>query len=118
MEKKIKDNQESHRKNDVFNKQALRRFLWAAQLNFDFDADKLLMNCKLCANYLLLVFELCAISEQIVCKHRHIDKNTLVCKCIQNQNTVQVYTKPVYCTIVHKTSLLYNCTQNQFTVQV
>ena len=25
--------------------QALRRFLWAAQLKFDFDADKLLMNC-------------------------------------------------------------------------
>ena len=41
--------------------------------------------------------------------------------------TVQVYTKPVYCKIVHKTSLLYKCTktsllykctQNQFTVQV
>ena len=27
--------------------QALQRFLWAAQLKFDFDADKLLMNCKL-----------------------------------------------------------------------
>ena len=32
-------------------KQALRRFLWAAQLKFDFDADKLLMNCKICANF-------------------------------------------------------------------
>ena len=120
--------------------QALRRFLWAAQLNFDFDADKLLMNCKLCANYLQLVFELCAISEQIVCKHRHTDKNTSCCtsrvafmaktdctsvyktsllyNCTQNQFTVQVYTKPVYGTSVHKTSLLYKCTQNQFTVQV
>ena len=101
------------------------------------------MNCKLCANYLQLVFELCAISEQIVCKHRHTDKNTSCCtsrvafmaktdmpspvycasvhktsilyKCIQNQFTVQLYTKPVYCTSVHKTSLLYKCTQNQFT---
>ena len=25
----------------------------------------------------------------------------------------EVYTKPVYCTSVHKTSLLYKCTQNQ-----
>ena len=31
---------------------------------------------------------------------------------------VQVYTKPVYCTSVHKTSSLCKCTQNQFTVQV
>ena len=39
---------------------------------------------------------------------------------------VQVYTKPVYCTsvyktsrtFVHKTSLLYKCTQNQFMIQV
>ena len=104
------------------------------------------MNCKLCANYLQLVFELCAISEQIVCKHRHTDKNTSCCtsrvafiaktdmpspvycesvhktsilyKCIQNQFTVQVYTKPVNCTSVHKTSVWYKCTQNQFMVQV
>ena len=104
------------------------------------------MNCKLCANYLQLVFELCAISEQIVCKHRHTDKNTSCCtsrvafmaktdmpspvysasvhktsilyKCIQNQFTVQEYTKPVNCTSVNKTSLWYKCTQNQFMVQV
>ena len=98
------------------------------------------MNCKLCANFLQLVFELCAISEQIVCKHRHTDKNTSCCtsrvafmaktvctsvyktsllyNCTQNQFTVQEYTKTVYCTSVHKTSLLYKCTQNQFTVQV
>ena len=98
------------------------------------------MNCKLCANYLQLVFKLCAISEQIVCKHRHTDKNTSCCtsrvafmaktdctsvyktsllyNCTQNQFTVQVYTNPVYGTSVHKTSLLYKCTQNQFTVQV
>ena len=44
------------------------------------------------------LFELCAKYLQIV--------------------TVQVYTKPVYCTSVHKTSSLCKCTQNQFTVQV
>ena len=43
---------------------------------------------------------------------------SLLYKCTQNQFTIQVYTKPVYCTSVHKTSLLYKCTQNQFTVQV
>ena len=31
---------------------------------------------------------------------------------------VQVYTKPVYCTSVHKTSSPCQCTQNQLTVQV
>ena len=41
---------------------------------------------------------------------------TLLCKCTQNQLTVQVYTKPVYCTSVNTTSLLYKFTQNQFTV--
>ena len=30
----------------------------------------------------------------------------------------QVYTKPVYCTNVHKISLLCKCTQNPFTVHV
>ena len=92
------------------------------------------------------MFELCAISEQIVCKHRHTDKNTSYCisraafisktdmpspvycesvhktsilyKCIQNQYTVKVYTKPVYCTSVHKTNYMYNFTQNQFMAQV
>ena len=69
----------------------------------------------------------------------HTDKNTAFCtsrvasrvsqnqfrynctqnhKCIHNQLTVQVYTKPVYYTSVHKTSLPYKCTQNQFNVQV
>ena len=28
--------------------------------------------------------------------------------------TLQVYTNPVYCTSVHKSSLVYKCTQNQF----
>ena len=32
--------------------------------------------------------------------------------CTQNQFTVQVYTKPVYCTSVHKTSLLDNNERN------
>ena len=39
---------------------------------------------------------------------------SILYKCIQNQFTVQVYTKPVYGTSVYKTSLLYKCTQNQF----
>ena len=39
-------------------------------------------------------------------------------KCIHNQLTVQVYTKPFHCTSVHKTNTLYKFTQNQFTVQV
>ena len=43
---------------------------------------------------------------------------SILYKCIQNQFTVQVYTKPVYCKSVHKTSLWYKCIQNQFTVQV
>ena len=47
-----------------------------------------------------------------------VHKTSLWYKCTQNQLMVQVYTKPVYSTSVHKTSLLYKCTQNQFTVQV
>ena len=74
----------------------LNKVLWAAQLKFDFDADKLLMNCKICANFVQSVYQLCAKTLPFA----------------QNQLTVQVYTKPVYCTSVHKTSLLYKCTQN------
>ena len=137
------------RQGRLVTQQALWRFLWAAQLNFDFDADELLIavNCKLCANYLQLVFKLCAISEQIVCKHTHteskitfcctsrvafmaktgmpsplycasVHKTSILYKCTQHQFNVQLYTKPVYCTSVHKTSLWYKCTQNQFTVKV
>ena len=76
------------------------------------------MSCKLCANYLHLVFKLCAISEQIVCKHRHTDTNT---SCCTSRVTFMAKTdmpSPVYCGSVHKTSLLYKCTQNQFMVQV
>ena len=47
-----------------------------------------------------------------------VHKISLWYKCTQNQFIVQVYTKPVYCTSVHKTSSLCKCTQNQFTVQV
>ena len=36
----------------------------------------------------------------------------------KNQFTVQLYTKPVYSTAVHKTSWQYSCTQNQFTAQM
>ena len=105
-----------------------------------------LMNCKLCANSSQSVFKLFAISEHFVCKHNHTDKNTSCCtfrlafkakkdmpspvycaSVLKNQFTVQVYTKPVYCTGVHKISLMYKCTQsqlmyrctqNQFTAQV
>ena len=75
-------------------------FLRAAQIQFDFDPDKLLMNWKLCA-----------ISVQILCN---------LCANIgtQTKQTNKVYTKPIYCTSVQKTSLLYKCTQNQFTIQV
>ena len=44
-----------------------------------------------------------------------VHKTSLLYKNTQNQFTVQVYTAPVYCTSVHQTSLLYKCTQNQFT---
>ena len=47
-----------------------------------------------------------------------VHKTSVWYKCTQNQFMVQVYTKPVYCTSVHKTSSLCKCTQNQFTVQV
>ena len=67
-------------------KQALRRFLGAAQLNFDFDADKLLMNCKLCANYL------------------HTDKNTSSCTSRVAFIAKTDMPSPVYCASVHKTS--------------
>ena len=88
-------------------KQALRRFLWAAQFN-----------CKLCANSLQSVFALCAISEKIVCKHRHTDKNTSCCTFRVAFIAKTDMPSLVYCASVHKTSLLYRCTKNQFAVQV
>ena len=44
-------------------------------------------------------------------------------RCLQNKFRVHVFavevcSKPVYSTCVHKTGLKYRCTQNQFTVQV
>ena len=47
-----------------------------------------------------------------------VHKISLLYECTQIKFTVQVYTKPVYCSNIHKTSLLYKCTQNQFTIQV
>ena len=59
------------------------------------------------------------VSQSFCSLLRNLFKSTsLLYKHTQNQFTVQAYTKPVYCTSVHKTSLLYNFTQNQFTVQV
>ena len=98
--------------------QALQRFLWAAQLKFDFDADKLIMKCKLCAKSLQSLFKLCAISEQTVCKHRHTDKNPSCCTSRVAFMAKTDMPSPVYCASVHKTSLLFKCTQNQFTVQM
>ena len=42
----------------------------------------------------------------------------LMYKCMQNQFSVQVYTKPVWETHIIRTSLQYRCGQNQFTVQL
>ena len=54
----------------------------------------LLGMCKLCAK--------CAMCAKYV--------QSLLYKCTRNQFTIiQVYTKPVYCTSVHKTCLLYKC---------
>ena len=74
---------------DVKREQALQMFLRAAQIQFDFAPDKLLINWKLCA-----------ISVQILCN---------LCANIgtQTKQTDKVYTKPIYCTSVQKTSLLY-----------
>ena len=99
-------------------KLALRRFLWAAQIKLDFDADKLLMNCKLFANSFQSVFKLCAISEQILCRHMytHTDKNTSCCISRVAFIAKKDAPSPVYCVSVHKTSLLYKCTKNQLNV--
>ena len=41
-----------------------------------------------------------------------VSQNQFLYNCTQNQFTIQVYTKPVYCTSVHKTSLLVNNERN------
>ena len=41
-----------------------------------------------------------------------VSQNQSLYNCAQNQFTIQVYTKPVYCTSVHKTSLLVNNERN------
>ena len=38
----------------------------------------------------------------------------LLYKCTQKYFIIQVYTKPVHCTSVQKSSLVYKCTQNHF----
>ena len=77
----------------------------AAQLKFDFEADKLLMNSKFVQN-------LCNQHANFVQSRCQFYKFT------QNQFTVPVYTKPIYCTSVLKTSSLYKFTQDQFTMLV
>ena len=41
-----------------------------------------------------------------------MSQNLFLYNCTQNQFTIQVYTKPVYCTSVHKTSLLVKNERN------
>ena len=73
-------------------KQALRRFLWAAQI------------------VTRLHFQLSVYSVSVYKKQ--------VYKCAENQFKVQVFKKPVYGASVQKTSLKYKCSGNQFIVQV
>ena len=64
------------------------------------------------------MFKLYANNEQIVCNHRHTDKNT---SCYTSRVAFIAKTdmpSPVSCASVHKSSILYKCIQNQFTVQV
>ena len=90
------------------------------------------MNYKPYAVSMQTLFNQSANFVQNVCQHRHTDKNTAFCIFrvdfiaktasllfkYPKSVGVQVYTKPVKCTGVHKTSRLYMCTNNQFTVQV
>ena len=62
------------------------------------------------------ILKVVAYISPVYCESVH--KTSILYKYIQNQFTVQVFTKLVNCTSVHKTSLWYKCTQNQFTVQV
>ena len=70
----------------VVQAQALRRFLWAIQIWCwqDFRASR----------------------AAFVVYYTSVHKISLQYKCTQNQLSVQVYTKSVECTSVHKTSLL------------
>ena len=106
------------------------------QINKHFEGSCELLSLNLIL--MLAICKLCTISVPTLCKNTaFIDKTAILlykyhkisfcasvhkisslCKCTQNQLTVQVYTKPVDCTSVHKTSLLYKCIHNQFTVQV
>ena len=79
-------------------REAVRRFLWAAQLKFDLNSDKRLRDCKLCATSLQPMFKLCVISENCVCTFRV----ALIAKTDMPS--------PVYYESVHKTSSLYKCT--------
>ena len=67
--------------------------------------------CKMCAN-----IDIDTDKNTAFCTSRvaFIAKTASITKSV----SVQVYTKPVNCTSVHKTSLVYMCTQNQLTVQV
>ena len=91
------------------------------------------MNCKISANFVQSACKLCTISVPTLCKKTafctfQVAKTASLlykyhkisfCASVQKkQLSVQVYTKPVYCTSVWITNLLYKCTQNQFTVQV
>ena len=80
------------------------------------------VHCNVCPLYIHVMFRQCDIPVgplYIPIPYTSLqyswNKTSLQYICLQNQFTVQLYTKPVYSTAVHKTSLQYSCTQNQFT---
>ena len=88
----------------------------------------MLMNCKICAKSVQSTCKLCTISVPTLCKNTAFctsrvafiakTAGSVYCTSITKSVSVQVYTKPVNCASVHKTTLLYKCTQKQFNVQV
>ena len=84
------------------------------------------MNCKICANFVQSLCQLCA---KCVPTQTHTDKNTAFCTSrvafiAKKASLLYKYHKISFCTTVHKTtsvyitSSLYKYTQNQYTVQV
>ena len=88
-------------------KQALGRFIWAAQLKFDFDADGLLKTVR---NLFISVQSFWNPCANLFVK---IDTQIKIClpyKSPQNEFAVEVNTKPISYTSVKITSLPYKCT--------
>ena len=76
--------------------------------------------CPLCIPITCLVCQYDLICKLVLCVMSVSLYIPLICMFTVHVHTkpvaVQVYTKLVYSTGVHKTSLQYRCTQNQFTV--